>query len=652
MDEKNISFRNFFIPLFILVFSLLISACENTLPTETTIELSVDFETITNKRTRGINGNVTRIDHIKFAISDTQNNLLSKAELRASGSLSIVAPPGKRLILNASAYLKNTLLYEGNTQIPALSPGQNFQANFLMHDISDDSSDPVLVDVGLNSKPGNGVGQGTQFSQSSTNTKLETGRFILFKSSASNLTRNDNNGMEDLFVRDLVTGHIINVHTDSNGNTAKPGSTPSSLESDISLDGHYVVFASNSDNLVPEDKNNVSDIFIKDVFTNKITRINYSTDFPIESGSDFPGISHDGSIVVFFSQDKLTEDGGIGIYLFDRIGETLHFIIPAATEPQISGNGNRILYKRTSDNSLNVYDVVQKTHVSITEGTSDDILFRKAFNKNGAYVAFIPSESRSNYAAGHTYLFSVDENKLFLASANNDGTPLSISGKEESNPGLSDDGRYVTFEANGFIYVKEVESGLLNAISFGINPFISASGQHIGYTESTTGHVFYMSNLAYTGTATTAGNPTPIESSFIFKGEDLILSWDKIDDASYYRIYLRNTPFPEDLRIAGRDVQQIYETRDGSINLGKDLDYNRNYYYLITTVTPEGEFRNAPVIEFYYEGVKPILSNSSHFYRPNSSELQANVIGYDPFGQTISYTLVTPPTRGEIIVNT
>jgi len=87
------------------------------------------------------------------------------------------------------------------------------------------------------------------------------GRYVAFESRASNLVPGDSNGYGDIFVHDRQTGVTQRVSVDSLGNEGDNGGEGSS---GISADGRYVAFVSDSTNLVPDDTNATSDVFVHD----------------------------------------------------------------------------------------------------------------------------------------------------------------------------------------------------------------------------------------------------------------------------------------------------------------------------------------------------------------------------------------------------
>lgn len=80
------------------------------------------------------------------------------------------------------------------------------------------------------------------------------GTKVAFGSSGSNLVVGDDNGLTDIFVKDLATGVITRVAGD--GSSISPVFTP---------DGQQIVFQSDASNLVAGDTNGASDIFIASI---------------------------------------------------------------------------------------------------------------------------------------------------------------------------------------------------------------------------------------------------------------------------------------------------------------------------------------------------------------------------------------------------
>lgn len=127
----------------------------------------------------------------------------------------------------------------------------------------------------------------------------DDGRFVVFRSGATNLVAGDTNGVTDIFVRDRIDGTTDRV---SIGDSGEEGDQAAGL-GDISLDGRYVAFASNATNLVANDTNNALDVFLRDRFSATTERVSV-TDLGEEgdgSSGGLPVIAADGRVIVFAS---------------------------------------------------------------------------------------------------------------------------------------------------------------------------------------------------------------------------------------------------------------------------------------------------------------------------------------------------------------
>lgn len=88
------------------------------------------------------------------------------------------------------------------------------------------------------------------------------GRFVVFGSESSNLVPGDTNGREDAFLRDRLTGSVQRVSVSSTG--AQAIGEPETLLSRISADGRFVVFATTK-RLSPLDTDGELDVYVHEV---------------------------------------------------------------------------------------------------------------------------------------------------------------------------------------------------------------------------------------------------------------------------------------------------------------------------------------------------------------------------------------------------
>ncbi|MGI9477529.1 MAG: hypothetical protein ACR2PI_12575 [Hyphomicrobiaceae bacterium] len=145
----------------------------------------------------------------------------------------------------------------------------------------------------------------------STGTSISVdGRYVTFESNADDLVAGDTNGETDIFVRDMQTGLVTRVSTNSNGDQSDGANFFGFGSPSISDDGRYVAFSSFADDLVPGDTNETNDIFIKDTLSGAIVRVSTDSDGNQgNAGSGSASISADGRHVVFGSNATNLTDG-------------------------------------------------------------------------------------------------------------------------------------------------------------------------------------------------------------------------------------------------------------------------------------------------------------------------------------------------------
>ena len=101
----------------------------------------------------------------------------------------------------------------------------------------------------------------------------DNGRYIAFHSEATNLVPDDTNGVNDVFVHDLKKRTTWRISVASDGTQADGGSAWPA----ISRSGRYVAFRSGATNLVPGDTNGVADVFVHDLNSGTTIRASLTT---------------------------------------------------------------------------------------------------------------------------------------------------------------------------------------------------------------------------------------------------------------------------------------------------------------------------------------------------------------------------------------
>jgi len=152
--------------------------------------------------------------------------------------------------------------------------------------------------LGTTARVSEGWSGGDAFGESRYPSISEDGRWIAFSSDAPNLVVDDTNGFQDVFVLDRQTGLMSRVSMAWDGSEGNDNSrTPS-----ISADGRYVAFRSGATNLLDTVLIESRSIYVRDLLTgvNELASVTWD-DQQEEGGSWFPHISSDGRHVTFIS---------------------------------------------------------------------------------------------------------------------------------------------------------------------------------------------------------------------------------------------------------------------------------------------------------------------------------------------------------------
>ncbi len=240
------------------------------------------------------------------------------------------------------------------------------------------------------------------------------GRYVAFDSTADNLVSGDTNVQVDVFVKDLATGIITRVSTDSAGREGNYASNRAS----ISADGRHVAFGSGADNLVSGDTNATWDVFVKDLPTG-LTTLASSNGVGDEGngGSSTPSVSTDGRYVAFWSVAS-------NLVSRDTNGQADVFVKDLSTG---------IITRASADDAGNE-----------ANGPS----YFPSISADGRYVAF--ESHASNLVSGDAnsasdvFMKDLKTGKILLISKGDAGT---AGNGASSWASVSADGRYVAFQS-------------------------------------------------------------------------------------------------------------------------------------------------------------------------------------------------------------
>jgi Tol biopolymer transport system component len=186
------------------------------------------------------------------------------------------------------------------------------------------------------------------------------GRYVAFRSLASNLVPGDTNSRWDVFVRDRGTGTTVRVSLSSTGEQGDGNSGLHPLG--ISPDGRYIVFDSDATNLVPGDTNGVADVFVRDQLAGTTERVSVSSaggEATERSGYYSVAMSADARYIAFDSDapDLVAGDtnGFRDVFLRDRLGGTTARVsVSSAGAEGDDHSGSRV--QVTADGQYVIYD--------------------------------------------------------------------------------------------------------------------------------------------------------------------------------------------------------------------------------------------------------------------------------------------------------
>ncbi len=315
------------------------------------------------------------------------------------------------------------------------------------------------------------------------------GRYVAFTSEATNLVEKDLNGVMDVFIRDLAKGTTTRVSVSS----ADIESNQASYWPFISADGRYVTFTSDSDNLVESDTNGFGDVFLHDMKTGETEMISVTPDGSAGNDLSFwSSVSSDGRYVVFMSQSTNlvasdTNDSW-DIFLRDRTTGVTTTISSGydgkqansqSEYPVISADGRYVAFASDATNIVqgdtngyrDVFEYDRETGKTMrasvaSDGTQTDNgtqVFALAISSDGKYVAFaslattlIPEDTNKVW---DIFVHDRDKGETTRVSVSSEGLQADAGSYGVS---ISADGRYVAFGSNATNLVPEDTNNVMD----------------------------------------------------------------------------------------------------------------------------------------------------------------------------------------------
>jgi hypothetical protein len=216
----------------------------------------------------------------------------------------------------------------------------------------------------------------TNFSFTSRQAVSQNGAFATFVSQSDGLSNQDDDSVDNIYVKDTTTGAVTFVNRRSGaGGAPSPSSCGNPVISD---DGTRVAFIC-AGSLDPADTNNVDDIYVRDLTTDQTILVSrQSGDGPVgNSESRSPSINQDGTKIAFGSgATNLGAVNGQQVFVADTSQHTTTLVSDPPTtndppnevslDPSISNDGNSVAFESGASNLVggdtnNTADVFVRT---------------------------------------------------------------------------------------------------------------------------------------------------------------------------------------------------------------------------------------------------------------------------------------------------
>jgi len=327
----------------------------------------------------------------------------------------------------------------------------------------------------------------------------------------------------------------------------------------VSTDARFVAFVSEASNLVPGDTNQTYDVFVFDRRLDNVERVSVGTGGIQGNGKSLmPDISGDGRYVVFVSEstnwDPRDTHPGPDLYLRDRVNQTTELLSVAfappvdplggSGSPKISPDGRFVAFEHSEDNILpgdaNGYSdiflldrttgVTELVSIDSASLQADNYCDKPAMSADGRFVAF--TSNATNWYPGnrpkplsYVYVYVRDRATKTLTPVNLNANGTLGPGSADWDIDLSADGRYLaylyrwanaldptlTWKTEGF--VRDLVTGETQPVAFSVfgnngsaghldnglgpdNPTISADGRFVAFDSRYHEHVLHSGNRA------------------------------------------------------------------------------------------------------------------------------------------------------------
>lgn len=290
------------------------------------------------------------------------------------------------------------------------------------------------------------------------------GQHVAFTSQANNLVAQDTNGATDVFIRNIQTGvtTLVSANANNNGSLGGASSSPA-----ISFDGHYVLYFNSPSNIVLRDC---------------ILGTNYS----LTTNGSCAAITQDGHYAAFFGK----VNGLYGLYVWDSLAaQTIYTnVTTSVSKISISTNGQWLAY--ISGSSLGMTDRLANSNRTVSAGAFGSRAGLR-FSGDGRFLVYATAAANAASDTNQTqdvYVYDW-QNATNLLVSQSFYFPQAPMGNSDC-PDISADGRFIVYESaaadiapsdnNSFkdIFLYDQQAGMTTLLS------ASDSGQGTANSQS------------------------------------------------------------------------------------------------------------------------------------------------------------------------
>lgn len=309
------------------------------------------------------------------------------------------------------------------------------------------------------------------------------GRQVAFVSAASNLADGDDNDTADVFVHDRVSGVTERVSVSTAG-AAADGASGSPA---VSADGQRVAFVSVASNLVSDDTNEAADVFVHDRASGATDRVSVSPSGGQADGpSGSPAMSGDGRLVVFASEaSNLVADDtneASDVFVRDRAEAATERVSVTSggaqaggpsRAPSISPNGDYVAYETAADDLASAATNPDTTHVMRRDRAEGRTLVATHDADGPSHSAAVADDGRVAFTSaatnltpdwdhnGHDHVYEWNDGRSSVQLSVDDGRQAQANARSHT-PSISANGFVVAFTSSATNLVAPTTSGVSN----------------------------------------------------------------------------------------------------------------------------------------------------------------------------------------------